>query len=202
VSQTEFESSVDLKALSDFDQPHAFLLQASYNTPRLAAGRKAWERVFGSWIFSWVLLAKQGTPFSVDSGSDGLGFGNVDGRFGDRPNVLDPSVLGRTIGHPDESERLLPASAFQFIKAPEQMAGNLGRNAFRRGRIGNVNASLSKSWPLLRGSRITFRAESINFFNTPQFAEPTKSLTSPSFGQISNTLNDGRTLRFQLRLDF
>jgi hypothetical protein len=82
------------------------------------------------------------------------------------------------------------------------MAGNLGRNTFRKGKIANVNAMLWKSWPVHNGTRVTLRAESINFLNTPQFAEPGKSLTNPNFGQINNTLNDGRTFRFTLQLDF
>jgi len=40
------------------------------------------------------------------------------------------------------------------------------------------------------------RAESINLFNTPQFAEPGTELANGNFGQITNTLNDGRTFRF------
>ena len=54
----------------------------------------------------------------------------------------------------------------------------------------------------VRDTRVTFRAESVNFFNTPQFADPNFSLTSPSFGRITNTLNDGRTFRFTLQFDF
>ena len=49
---------------------------------------------------------------------------------------------------------------------------------------------------------LTVRAESVNFFNTPQFAGPGDNLASPNFGQITNTLNDGRTFRFTLRLGF
>jgi hypothetical protein len=69
-------------------------------------------------------------------------------------------------------------------------------------KIANVNAALSHAWSLRGATILTFRAESINLFNTPQFAEPTKELTSPSFGRITNTLNDGRTFRFTLRLGF
>lgn len=202
VAQTELNSHKDLKALSSFDQPHSFMLQASYTTPRLGTVQRWVQRVFGSWNISTVWLVKQGTPFSVDAGSDAPGFGNVDGEFGDRPNILDPSISGRTIGNPDTSERLLPRSAFAFISAPEQMAGTSGRNTYRKGRIANLNAALSRSWTVSGEVRIAFRAESINLCNTPQFDAPTKSLTSPSFGQINNTLNDGRAFRFTLRLEF
>ena len=113
--------------------------------------------------------------------------------------VLDKNVLGRVIGSPDSSEALLPASAFRFINAPAEQAGNLGRNTFRKGKIANLNASLSRSFALSGDTALELRAESINFLNTPQFAEPGKTLTSPNFGQINNTLNDGRTFRFQLK---
>jgi hypothetical protein len=42
----------------------------------------------------------------------------------------------------------------------------------------------------------------VNFFNTPQFAGPGDNLAAPNFAQITNTLNDGRTFRFTLRLAF
>ena len=198
VSQTEFDSHRDLKGLSDFDQPHAFLLQAGYTVPRRTL--VGWTgKLLGGWMISTVTLLKSGTPFTVESGSDGPGIGNVDGRTGDRPMVVDPSVLGRIIGSPDTSERLLPASAFRFVNAPVEQAGDLGRNTFRKGKIANVNASLSRRFALGSDQSMEFRAESINFFNTPQFAEPGKTMTSPSFGQINNTLNDGRTFRFQLK---
>ena len=202
VSQVEDFSQPDLKGLSNFDQPHAFLLQFLYETPNGGNSPYWMQKIFGSWNFSAVTLLKSGTPFTVLSGSDSPSFGNGDGRRGDRPMVVQPSVLGRTIGHPDKSERLLPRSAFQFFSAPEQMSGNLGRNTFRKGRIANVNAALSRTWNLKAHWQITFRGEVINLTNTPQFDEPGLELTNPNFGKINNTLNDGRTYRFQLRFSF
>ncbi|MCB1020419.1 MAG: TonB-dependent receptor [Acidobacteria bacterium] len=201
VSQTEFDSMRDIKALSNFDQPHAFLTQASYEILKPSRGGVL-GKLFGGWTLSTVFLLKTGTPFSVDSGADGPGFGNVDGSRYDRPNVVDTAVLGRTIGDPDTAEQLLPRAAFAYIDAPAQLAGTLGRNTFRKGKIANVNASVARTFAVGGETRLSFRAESINFFNTPQFAEPTKSLTSPSFGQINNTLNDGRAFRFTLRFDW
>ena len=198
VSQTEHESQRDLKGLSDFDQPHAFLLQADYTVPRGVA--LGWAgKLLNSWTLSTVTLLKSGTPFTVQAGSDGPGFGNIDGRRGDRPMLVDPSVLGRVIGSPDTSESLLPRGAFRFMNAPAEQAGSLGRNTFRKGKIANVNASLSRRFPIGSEWTLECRAETINLFNTPQFAEPGMSLTSPNFAQINNTLNDGRTFRFQLK---
>lgn len=187
-SQSEFNVLQDLKGRSAFDQPHAFLLRGSYDIPK-----------FKGWQISGVALVKNGTPFNIESGSDGPGFGNVDGQGGDRVHIVDPSILGRTIGDPDTSVARLPRSAFAF-QMPTEGRGNIGRSVFRRGKIANVNAALVKTFKL-RGDRFwELRGESINLLNTPQFAEPIKELTSPTFGRIVNTLNDGRTFRFQLRV--
>lgn len=200
-SQTESLVQQDLKGPSAFDQTHSFLARIAYATPPLFRGAAAARKVLGRWNLSAVFLAKTGSPFTVFSGSDGPGFGNVDGFSSDRPDLVDPRVLGRTIGHPDGSRELLPKRAFRFISAGETR-GNLGVSTFRKDGIRNLNLGVSRNWTLGGDKSLMFRAESINFLNTPQFAEPGGDLTSPSFGQITNTLNDGRTFQFQFRIRF
>ena len=187
-SQSEFLITKDLKGPSTFDQSHAALLRLNYALP-------------GHWTASTIFLAKTGMPFSVIAGSDGPGFGNVDGVNGDRPNVIDPRVLGRTIGNPDTATALLPKSAFAFI-SPGTSRGNLGMGTFRKGGIRNLNATVSRVWNVRASGSVAFRGEAINLMNTPQFAAPNDDLTSPAFGKITNTLNDGRTFRLTLRLGF
>jgi hypothetical protein len=199
-SQFEYETHRDMKGPSPFDQTHAFLWRSSYALP--FSGRPGWpSKVIGSWNISAVVLVKTGIPFNVASGSDGPGYGNVDGNGGDRPNSVDSSILGRTVGDPDTSRLLLPRSAFSFMQ-PTDERGNLGRNVFRKGGIRNVNAACSRTWTIGRERNLTFRAESINLLNTPQFAEPGFELANPNFGQITNTLNDGRTFRFAMQLNW
>ena len=65
-----------------------------------------------------------------------------------------------------------------------------------------MNVALARTWTMRSDWRVTFRAESINFFNTPQFADPNADLSSPAFGKITNTLNDGRNFQFSLQLQF
>jgi hypothetical protein len=190
-SQSENLVAADLKGPSVFDQSHSLLVRFLYETPRR----------FGNLSLSAVWLAKTGLPFNIISGSDAPGFGNVDGTNGDRPDIIDPSILGRTIGHPDKSLAQLPRSAFRFIE-PGTERGNLGVNAFRRGGIRNLNAAVARSWKVAGERVIALRAEAINLTNTPQFSEPNNDLTSPAFGKITNTLNDGRMLQFNLAIRF
>jgi len=198
--QYEFDFS-DMRGLSDFDQPHALLARIAYQTPSPSGAPRWFRHALGGWTTTGILLLKNGTPFTLLAGSDAPGFGNVDGIGNDRPNVLDPSILGRTVGDPDTSREKLDRRAFGFI-APTDPFGNLGRNTFRKGKIANVNASIAKDWPIGSDWRLGFRAESINLLNTPQFAEPGLSVANPNFGQITNTLNDGRTFLFGLDLQF
>ena len=86
--------------------------------------------------------------------------------------------------------------------APSDLGGNLGRNTFRKDGIFNVNAAVSRRFALGGDRSLLFRAESLNFTNHAQFAEPGLDLTAANFGQITNTLNDGRTFRLMLRIAF
>jgi hypothetical protein len=200
-SQSQSPVAQDLKGPSAFDQSHSVLVRFQYAPPALSSGGRLVHGVVNGWHISGVFLAKTGLPFTVNTGSDGPGFGNVDGSNGDRPVLLDPSVLGRSIADPNISTSLLPRSAFGLI-APTDPRGNLGFNTFRRGGIRNMNAALSRSWTLHSDWRTTLRAESVNFFNTPQFANPNPDLSSPAFGKITNTLNDGRSFQFTWQLQF
>lgn len=202
-SQSEYLVEQDLKGPSSFDQSHSALVRLTYAVPglRFRALPGPVSAATSKWSVSTIWLAKTGMPFTVFTGSDSPGFGNVDGVQGDRPNILDPSILGRTIGNPDTSTTLLPRSAFSFIQ-PGQLRGNIGVSTFRRGGIRNMNATLNRTWTVRSDWSIAFRAEAINLMNTPQFAAPGTDLTSPAFGKITNTLNDGRTFRFSLRLSF
>ena len=205
MSQTESDVHRDVKALSEFDQPQAALARFGYEIPSASAGESPWNQFFRGWRLLGVVLVKGGTPFTVYTGFDSPGFGNVDapgfGLSGDRPHVVDPSVLGRSIDHPDSARRRLPREAFRYIGATDAR-GNLARHALRKDGIQNLNFAASREWPLGRRVALTLRAESINLFNTPQFANPGNELSGGNFGQITNTLNDGRTFSLAARLAF
>jgi len=190
------------KGLSGFDQPHAWLTRVNYELPSLT-GRSRWLReVAGSWQVGSVVLLKSGTTFPVHTGSDSPGWGNVDGVGSDTPVLLDPSILGRTIDNPDTSVERLPASAFGTI-SPKEPHGNLGRNTFRNDAIANVNMALSKRWMIASEKSLLFRVESLNFLNHPQFDVAGHDLASEEhFGEITNTMNDGRAFQFAVQFSF
>jgi hypothetical protein len=202
-SQTQYLNYKDKKSWSDFDSPHSLLVSFSYDLPKIAAGNGVLAWLTRGWQFSAAMMAKSGTPFYITTGSDAPGFGNVDGETGDRPNILDPSILGASVSHPDTSTQVLRRDRFAYI-LPGQERGNIGWNVFRKQGIQNVNAAVNRQWNWGRQHPLAlrFRAEAFNLTNHAQFDEPQYTFTSPSFGKITNTLNDGRVMQFTVRLVF
>ncbi len=197
-SQWQYESLKDKKGLSAFDSTHAMSVYYSYDLPRAGGQRLPW--LLDGWQLSGAALVKSGTPLTLYMGSDAPGFGNVDGGPSDRPHIVDPSILGATISHPNVAPQILRRDRFGYL-TPGEHRGSLGRSTFRKAGIGNLNAALSKQWKWggRREWTALLRGEAYNLTNTPQFDEPQRNLTSPSFGRITNTLNDGRVLQIGLR---
>lgn len=200
-SQWQYDSFGDKKGLSNFDSTHSLLWNYSYelSAPRTSS---RWIRALaGGWQLAGSHMWKKGTPLTLYIGSDAPGFGNVDGGGGDRPNILDPSILGKTIGHPDTAPLILSRGRFAYLQ-PGQLAGSVGRGAFRKAPIWNWNASIARQFRLPNEWILQWRAEAYNLSNTPQFDEPQRNLSSPAFGKITNTLNDGRVFQFGFRFAF
>ncbi|MBL8216073.1 MAG: hypothetical protein JNK87_35455, partial [Bryobacterales bacterium] len=199
-AQAQYESLLDRRGLSNFDSPHALIVYQAWDFPKLRTSHR-WIRLLANdWQWNHSMLWKSGTPATLYVGSDAPGFGNVDGGPSDRPNLLDPSILGATISHPDIAGKILSRDKFGFI-VPGDRRGNLGKGTFRRARIGNWNGGVSKRWRIPGAAEriVLFRAEAFNLSNTPQFDEPNRNLNASVFGKITNTLNDGRIFQFGLR---
>ncbi len=200
-SQWQWNTLADRKGLSNFDSTHALVFNYAWDLPGPRHGA-AWLRAAASkWQISGANMWKKGTPLTLFIGSDAPGFGNVDGGGGDRPNLVDPSILGATASHPDQSLGILRRDRFAFL-ALGQNAGNLGRGTLRKASIWNWNAAVARQFRLPNEWTAQLRAEAFNLSNTPQFDEPQRNLTALPFGKITNTLNDGRIFQAGFRLLF
>jgi hypothetical protein len=200
-AQLQYDALNDLKSLSSFHSKHALILYQNWDLPRPGTNA-SWARfLLADWQWTSSALLKTGTPLTLYVGSDAPGFGNVDGGPSDRPNILDPSILGMTISHPDVAQQILSRDKFGFI-VPGDRRGSLGKGTFRRAPIANWNGGLTKRWRVPGPSEriVQFRAEAFNLGNHPQFDEPNRNFNASAFGKITNTLNDGRIFQMSLRL--
>ncbi|MBI1955171.1 MAG: hypothetical protein HYS38_02145 [Acidobacteria bacterium] len=189
----------DMKGLAMFDTPHSLTIGYRYEFPwgRGVQGIKAWFP--GGWRVSGTTTFKSGTPIHVHTGSDSPGFGNVDGVGGDRPNLLNPTILWKSLDHPDTSTSIWRREYFDTNLAPGGR-GNLGYQTFRSDGVSNWNLAVERDFVLREPATLRFRTEFINLLNQPQFEGPNDEMAFEPFAKITNTANRGRVIQFLLRL--
>jgi len=205
----------DMKGVSKFDTPHSLTIGYTYEVPRMPGRNPLLSGLLGGWRISGTTTFKSGTPLNLTTGSDSPGFGNVDGvRGSDRPNLLDPSILGQSFDNPDTSRALLAVDTCQRTTAarpymvckyfdtnlPAGGRGDIGYNTFRGDGTNNWNVAIEKDIRLREALTLLFRSEFINFFNHPQFAEPNLRMSGDTYGYITNTTNRGRLIQLFARL--
>lgn len=191
------------RGFSRFHTPHRFTLFGTYRTPWFNKDRGILGHLLGGWEASMVFKWAHGTPFTV-SGT-GIDF-NLDGFAENRPYVVDPSVLGRSIDNPTFSQQWLPQSAF---RTPTSLADFscciLGRNTFFVDGTKNVDFGFTKRF-LLPWERHSFaiRADMFNAFNHVQWGFPNATYTSTLLGSITSTATSyaPRTIQVSMKYSF
>lgn len=187
-----------------FDRPHAFVLSYIYDLPKLQAHPAAGALLNG-WSVSGVTNFQSGIPFNVLAGRDLSGDGVAGG---DRPDIVDLSILGRSFDNPNV---VVPRTAFAtpaFIAPTAASPGKVGtygtlpRNAFRRDGLNNWDFGVARKFRLKEGVGLQFRGEFFDLFNHTQFNGPVISLASSVFGQIRSAANPSRNIRLALKLSF
>ena len=99
----------------------------------------------------------------------------------------------------------------QLLAADRIAFGTTGRNIFSGPGLFTLNLSLFKNFKITERVKLELRAETFNFTNTPQFSNPSTSLTSSTYGYVTGTIGSGtgvngtgggRALQLGLKLTF
>jgi hypothetical protein len=196
-----------MKGDSLFDTRQRFTINYSFQMPWFRDQKKLLGQILGGWQLSGTNIYATGNPFTVFAGYDV----NADGVSGDRPNILNPAILGESASKPygavqgcttclQESQKVLnplffspnasTPTAGRLFTPGVTRNGTLGRNTFRADGQKNWDAAISKSWRVTEGKSLMVRIESYNLLNTPQFGIPNQTATSTLFGQISGQRNN------------
>ncbi|MGA8781481.1 MAG: hypothetical protein WB567_12095, partial [Terracidiphilus sp.] len=69
--------------------------------------------------------------------------------------------------------------------------GNVSRNAYRGPGYVQNNASVFKDFVLHENWAFNFRCDAFQLTNSPQFASPSATITSGTFGQVTSTVGSG-----------
>lgn len=151
--------------------------------------------VTGGWQLSDILSRVSGTPFNVLSAGTSLnapGNTQVADYIPGTSKVLKSNVNGfRQYLNP---AAYTPVTAVRF--------GNSGRDSVRGPGLFNIDTSLSRTFHVYRESAFVLQADAFNVTNTPQFANPAATISTPATFGIITISNSNRTMRFSGHVTF
>ncbi len=174
------------RANCGYDIRHIFnttmVAQSHFNSLHGVAGA-----LVNNWQIAPLVRILSGAPLNVTTGQDlslnGVGL--------DRPNLVNASAVysGTKITQSatnGNKQYLAAKSVGAFANNATGTFGNLGRNAFRQPSYYDVDASVSRNFPLYERLAFNLRLEAFNVFNHPNFNGFTTALSSSSFGQATS----------------
>ncbi len=146
--------------------------------------------LLGGWQLAPIVTVTSGQRVSPTTGTDA----SLTAVGVDRPNLVgDPYVHGQA-----RKYWLNPAS---FQKNAPGTYGNTKPYSLVGPTYANLDAAVSRFFPLHEAIQLEFRGECFNCFNHPNLLGPTAALNSSLFGQIT-TANPPRILQLSLKLSF
>jgi hypothetical protein len=198
--QDGFMNNLDLHtqyAPLDFDRKHMFVASHVYELP-LGKGKRFLDKggpinyILGNWQLNGILRLATGTPFTVTADSTPC---NCPG------NRLTADALkpAKILGGVGPGQKWFDITAFGQ-PGPNRF-GTAGRNTVRGPGRKTYDMSIFKNFPIKERAKVEFRAEFYNLTNTPQFNNPSASLNSGNFGEISSAYGQ-RNIQFGMRILF
>ena len=196
-------------ARNDFDRTHSFSQSATYELP-FGKGKKFANTGFlaqaiGGWKVSGIALLYTGTPFNITANGNTI---NTSG-WTQLANQVSPfkklKGISTQAGQPfwfDTSSFTQPVGCTGAATATPTTVtcpivngvsvGNTGRNQFTGPGLFQNNASIFKTFGLpMEGTTLDVRMDVFQFTNTPQFSNPSNSITSGTFGKVTGTTGSG-----------
>ncbi len=185
---------------SDFDQTHVFLINYSYNVPKMTSSKGLGYLVNG-WTISGQTVAQSGQPYSVYdySGSVGSLYYGSDIYIAHPIIPLKPGVTaqqaklqgttGINAGLPvlnvndfypqfvAPGTNGVPACNASGCDSYESLFGSTGRNTFRGPFQIRFDMGVQKELLLHEKYRVRFNATAFNIFNHPDFDAPNNDVT-------------------------
>ncbi len=147
-----------------------------------------------NWELAPLMHAMSGGPVNVTSGGD-VSLTDVGH---DRPNLIagvnpyhvvsfrrDPGQANREYLNPAAFAYVCPNNKTDGCAAAGTF-GNIGKNGFRGPSYFNIDAQISRVFPLSERMNLNLRLEAFNFLNHPNFGNPNGSLSNSKFGQVSS----------------
>lgn len=185
------------RGLAGFDMTHVLSMTGTWKIP----GRTRYRVVNGAvsgWELSDIFTIHSGLPFSVYISGDNENVGTIFGRQSQFPQQLASTHI----------DHRTPAQWFNtaaFVVPAYGTRGNVMRDpgALKSGGLVNDDMTLGKMWNVYReDTKFELRGEFFNLFNHTNLGFPGQTVGSSNFGQVSSTLNSGRTVQLAAKIHF
>ncbi len=179
-----------------FDQKHRLVVSYNYDLP-VGRGTNLWNtgfvgRLFEKWSINGLSTFNSGPAMTATGNNNAntapSGGGNA------RANCLSPVTTGGSIDAWFSTASFGKTSAFTY--------GNCGVGTFYGPGLNNWDFSVFKKIPITEARYFEFRTEFFNTWNHPQFAAPTASVDSATFGRISALTVKARQIQMALKFYF
>ena len=173
---------------STFDVRNSLTDYVSYTVPQLG---HFMPRLTKGWQLNTLATFAGGSPINILTGANT----SASGENKDRPNQIgaNPRVTRSTIvsGSTLQYQYLAPQTTGSAVYA-RQAAGTFGntrRDSVYGPGLGSVDFSVFKHTPLTERINTEFRVEIYNIANQANFANPSGTITSGTFGRLTQTRN-------------
>ncbi|HYW43420.1 MAG TPA: carboxypeptidase regulatory-like domain-containing protein [Bryobacteraceae bacterium] len=185
---------------SNWDIRHRFVATFVYDIPFFRVSNPVAKGMFTHWQGNGIVTLQTGIPFNVSTATDTANTGSS-GTY--RPDLVhapsDDCGRGHLVGCIDASDftvqDLYPVTPANFAY------GNEGRNLLHGPGAETVNFSLFKNFPIKERLRFQFRFETFALFNHTNFGNPSATLGTSSFGNITSATGN-RNIQFGAKLLF
>jgi hypothetical protein len=207
------------RSLSSQDVPQRLVVSYVLDLPfghgkRFLSGANGFANGFVSgWGLDGITTFQRGFPVKISWGggdaltSAGLGIGSL------RPDYIpgcDKNVSGSAVARVKEWFNTAcftaPSGNNGSVNTPNNpwTFGNEPRvdATLRQQGVVNFDFAVFKRTTIMERLALEFRAEFFNIFNHPQFGPPNGTVTSSTFGQVTNTVNNPRLVQFGLKVVF
>ncbi len=192
-------------ARNDFDRTDSFSQSITYELP-FGKGKKFLSTglladTIGGWKLSGIVLLDTGTPFNVTANGGTINTGgwtqnaNLVAPYKTLKGIntaqwFDPTSFAQPNGCTGYATATPTAVTCPIINGTT--VGNLGRNPFTGPGYFQNNLSIFKTFALIGEARtLDVRMDVFQLTNSPQFSNPSTSITSSTFGRVTGTTGSG-----------
>ena len=185
---------------SNWDVRHRFVATFVYDIPFFNVSNPLLKGAFAKWQANGIVTLQSGFPFNVSTSTDTANTASS-GTY--RPDLVhaasDNCGRGHLVGCIDATAFTV-ADLYPIV--PTNFAyGNAGRNLLHGPGAQTVNFSVFKNFPIRERLKFQFRFETFGLFNHTNFGNPSSTINTSSFGNITSA-SGNRNIQLGGKLQF